>query len=181
MLTHMTMCCNYQNIGMSPQFFPLSNLLKFIFAGRTDMLSLMAMHWNQQKVDNLATSLCRRYQKVITSLMLFKMFNILFGSIFTLFSCLWFFVIVGRQKSSDPAAETGITEGRISRVREPVGGLGKGCEAVGRKWGIRFDNAHINCQNVFKILKDNGLCINWASVSVQGIVHRKFQHVMSEI
>lgn len=38
-----------------------------MFAGRTDMLSLMAMRWNQQKFRNLAISLSRRYQKVMTS------------------------------------------------------------------------------------------------------------------
>ncbi|KAF3837678.1 hypothetical protein F7725_009446, partial [Dissostichus mawsoni] len=32
-------------------------------AGRTDMLTLLAMRWNQQKFRNLATSLCQRYQK----------------------------------------------------------------------------------------------------------------------
>ncbi|KTG05832.1 hypothetical protein cypCar_00040498, partial [Cyprinus carpio] len=32
-------------------------------AGRTDMLTLMAMRWNQQKFNNLATSLACRYQK----------------------------------------------------------------------------------------------------------------------
>ncbi|XP_067219639.1 uncharacterized protein [Chanodichthys erythropterus] len=32
-------------------------------AGRTDMLTLMAMRWNQQKFKNLATSLACRYQK----------------------------------------------------------------------------------------------------------------------
>ncbi|XP_052413701.1 uncharacterized protein LOC127958772 isoform X2 [Carassius gibelio] len=32
-------------------------------AGRTDMLTLMAMRWNQQKFRNLAVSLTRRYQK----------------------------------------------------------------------------------------------------------------------
>jgi len=31
------------------------------------MLTLMAMRWNQQKVNNLAISLTRRYQKVMTS------------------------------------------------------------------------------------------------------------------
>lgn len=29
------------------------------------MLALMAMRWNKQKVNNLATALSRRYQKVI--------------------------------------------------------------------------------------------------------------------
>ncbi|XP_032441861.1 uncharacterized protein LOC116734515 isoform X3 [Xiphophorus hellerii] len=37
-------------------------------AGRTDMLTLMAMRWNQQKLDNLATSLTRRYQKATKAL-----------------------------------------------------------------------------------------------------------------
>ncbi|KAJ8349657.1 hypothetical protein SKAU_G00247870 [Synaphobranchus kaupii] len=37
-------------------------------AGRTDMLTLMAMRWNQQKFDNLATSLTRRYQKTTKAL-----------------------------------------------------------------------------------------------------------------
>ncbi|CAM4703719.1 unnamed protein product [Leuciscus chuanchicus] len=37
-------------------------------AGRTDMLTLMAMRWNQQKFDNLAISLTRRYQKTTKSL-----------------------------------------------------------------------------------------------------------------
>ncbi|KAI9520734.1 hypothetical protein NQZ68_013138 [Dissostichus eleginoides] len=32
-------------------------------AGCTDMLTLLAMRWNQQKFRNLATSLCHRYQK----------------------------------------------------------------------------------------------------------------------
>ncbi|CAM4653045.1 unnamed protein product [Leuciscus chuanchicus] len=32
-------------------------------AGRTDMLTLMAMRWNQQKLKNLASSLACRYQK----------------------------------------------------------------------------------------------------------------------
>ncbi|XP_045897337.1 uncharacterized protein LOC123964349 [Micropterus dolomieu] len=32
-------------------------------AGRTDMLTLMAMRWNQQKFNNLAASLACRYQK----------------------------------------------------------------------------------------------------------------------
>lgn len=38
-----------------------------VFAGRTDMLTLMVMRWNQQKFNNLATALTRRYQKVMTS------------------------------------------------------------------------------------------------------------------
>ncbi|KAI4806955.1 hypothetical protein KUCAC02_017745, partial [Chaenocephalus aceratus] len=37
-------------------------------AGRTDMLTLMAMHWNQQKVSNLATSLSCRYLKTTKAL-----------------------------------------------------------------------------------------------------------------
>jgi hypothetical protein len=38
--------------------------MSLLFAGRTDMLTLMAMRWNQQKFNYLATSLTRRYQKV---------------------------------------------------------------------------------------------------------------------
>lgn len=38
----------------------------FSVAGCADMLTLMAMRWNQQKFDNFATSLSRRYLKVIT-------------------------------------------------------------------------------------------------------------------
>lgn len=45
------------------------------------MLSLMAIRWNQQKFENLATSLSRRYQKVMTSVILFRMFDIPCGSI----------------------------------------------------------------------------------------------------
>lgn len=37
-------------------------------AGRTDMLTLMAMRWNQQKFNNLATSLACRYQKATKGL-----------------------------------------------------------------------------------------------------------------
>nr|XP_043874407.1 uncharacterized protein LOC122764146 [Solea senegalensis]XP_043874408.1 uncharacterized protein LOC122764146 [Solea senegalensis] len=37
-------------------------------AGRTDMLTLLAMRWNQQKFDNLVTSLSHRYHKTIQSL-----------------------------------------------------------------------------------------------------------------
>ncbi|XDV42699.1 hypothetical protein PO909_011316 [Leuciscus waleckii] len=37
-------------------------------AGRTDMLTLMAMRWNQQKFNNLAISLTRRYQKTTKAL-----------------------------------------------------------------------------------------------------------------
>ncbi|KAI4825215.1 hypothetical protein KUCAC02_020902, partial [Chaenocephalus aceratus] len=37
-------------------------------AGRTDMLTLMAMRWNQQKVSTLATSLSRRYLKTTKAL-----------------------------------------------------------------------------------------------------------------
>ncbi|XP_058468997.1 uncharacterized protein LOC131443402 isoform X3 [Solea solea] len=37
-------------------------------AGHTDMLTLLAMRWNQQKFDNLATSLSHRYHKTIKSL-----------------------------------------------------------------------------------------------------------------
>ncbi|KAI9520073.1 hypothetical protein NQZ68_021792 [Dissostichus eleginoides] len=37
-------------------------------AGRTDMLTLMAMRWNQQKFKNVATSLCHRYQKTTKAL-----------------------------------------------------------------------------------------------------------------
>ncbi|KAF4104369.1 uncharacterized protein LOC131554108 [Onychostoma macrolepis] len=36
--------------------------------GRTDMLTLMAMRWNQQKFNNLATALTRRYQKTTKAL-----------------------------------------------------------------------------------------------------------------
>lgn len=42
------------------------NLIFFIFAGRIDMLTIMAMRWNQQKFDNLASTLARRYRKVKT-------------------------------------------------------------------------------------------------------------------
>lgn len=37
-------------------------------AGRTDMLTLMAMRWNQQKFNNLATALTRRYKKTTKAL-----------------------------------------------------------------------------------------------------------------
>ncbi|XP_058629933.1 uncharacterized protein LOC131539383 [Onychostoma macrolepis] len=37
-------------------------------AGRTDMLTLMAMRWNQQKFNNLATALTCRYQKTTKAL-----------------------------------------------------------------------------------------------------------------
>ncbi|XP_030596124.1 uncharacterized protein LOC115787509 isoform X2 [Archocentrus centrarchus] len=37
-------------------------------AGRRDMLTLMAMRWNRQKLDNLATSLTHRYQKTTKAL-----------------------------------------------------------------------------------------------------------------
>ncbi|KAL0148625.1 hypothetical protein M9458_056065 [Cirrhinus mrigala] len=37
-------------------------------AGRTDMLTLMVMRWNQQKFNNLATALTRRYQKTTKAL-----------------------------------------------------------------------------------------------------------------
>ncbi|KAL1278904.1 hypothetical protein QQF64_025577 [Cirrhinus molitorella] len=37
-------------------------------AGRTDMLTLMAMRWNQQKFNNLAISLSQRYQKATKAL-----------------------------------------------------------------------------------------------------------------
>ncbi|XP_038550884.1 uncharacterized protein LOC119902702 isoform X2 [Micropterus salmoides] len=37
-------------------------------AGRTDMLTLMAMRWNQQKFNNLAASLACRYQKDLESM-----------------------------------------------------------------------------------------------------------------
>lgn len=37
-------------------------------AGRIDMLTLMAMRWNQQKFNNLATALTRRYQKTTKAL-----------------------------------------------------------------------------------------------------------------
>ncbi|KAF3833353.1 hypothetical protein F7725_027018 [Dissostichus mawsoni] len=37
-------------------------------AGRTDMLTLLAMRWNQQKFKNVATSLCHRYQKTTKAL-----------------------------------------------------------------------------------------------------------------
>ncbi|KAF3842758.1 hypothetical protein F7725_001607 [Dissostichus mawsoni] len=37
-------------------------------AGRTDMLTLLAMRWNQQKINYLATSLSHRYQKATKAL-----------------------------------------------------------------------------------------------------------------
>ncbi|KAK5936111.1 hypothetical protein CgunFtcFv8_027913 [Champsocephalus gunnari] len=37
-------------------------------AGRTDMLTLVAMRWNQQQFRNVATSLCHRYQKTTKAL-----------------------------------------------------------------------------------------------------------------
>ncbi|KAI7804098.1 hypothetical protein IRJ41_023842 [Triplophysa rosa] len=37
-------------------------------AGRTDMLTVMAMLWNQQKTNNLASTLARRYQKATIAL-----------------------------------------------------------------------------------------------------------------
>ncbi|XP_041825293.1 uncharacterized protein LOC121629654 [Melanotaenia boesemani] len=37
-------------------------------AGRTDMLTLMAMRWNQQKFENLAASLSHRYRKTADAL-----------------------------------------------------------------------------------------------------------------
>ncbi|KAI9520580.1 hypothetical protein NQZ68_015119 [Dissostichus eleginoides] len=37
-------------------------------AGRTDMLTLLAMRWNQQKINNLATLLSHRYQKATKAL-----------------------------------------------------------------------------------------------------------------
>ncbi|XP_042577261.1 uncharacterized protein LOC122136760 [Cyprinus carpio] len=41
----------------------LSRIAVTTKAGRTDMLTLMAMRWNQQKFRNLAISLTRQYQK----------------------------------------------------------------------------------------------------------------------
>ncbi|XP_039464910.1 uncharacterized protein LOC120438595 [Oreochromis aureus] len=38
-------------------------------AGRRDMLTLMAMRWNQQKLDQLAPSLTHRYQKATKALL----------------------------------------------------------------------------------------------------------------
>ncbi|XP_039464390.1 uncharacterized protein LOC120437933 isoform X2 [Oreochromis aureus] len=38
-------------------------------AGRRDMLTLMVMRWNQQKLDQLATSLTHRYQKATKALL----------------------------------------------------------------------------------------------------------------
>ncbi|XP_025764238.1 uncharacterized protein LOC109202996 [Oreochromis niloticus] len=38
-------------------------------AGRRDMLTLMAMRWNQQKLDQLAASLTHRYQKATKALL----------------------------------------------------------------------------------------------------------------
>ncbi|XP_062384555.1 uncharacterized protein LOC134071734 [Sardina pilchardus] len=37
-------------------------------AGRIDMLTVMAMRWNQQKFDNLASTLARRYRKATVAL-----------------------------------------------------------------------------------------------------------------
>ncbi|XP_073336124.1 uncharacterized protein [Pagrus major] len=37
-------------------------------AGRIDMLTIMAMRWNQQKFDNLASTLARRYRKATITL-----------------------------------------------------------------------------------------------------------------
>lgn len=37
-------------------------------AGRIDMLTIMAMRWNQQKFDNLASTLARRYRKATIAL-----------------------------------------------------------------------------------------------------------------
>ncbi|CAL8239879.1 unnamed protein product, partial [Gadus morhua 'NCC'] len=37
-------------------------------AGRNDMLTLMAMRWNEQKMKNLATYLSRRYLKTTKAL-----------------------------------------------------------------------------------------------------------------
>lgn len=43
-----------------------------LFAGRTDMLTLMAMRWNHQKLNHLHTSLTHRYQKVMIPVMYFE-------------------------------------------------------------------------------------------------------------
>ena len=52
------------------------NIIFSVFAGRTDMLTLMAMRWNQQKFENLTTALTRRYHKVMISVMCFYSFTI---------------------------------------------------------------------------------------------------------
>ncbi|KAF3837862.1 hypothetical protein F7725_009630, partial [Dissostichus mawsoni] len=66
-------------------------------AGRTDMLTLLAMRWNQQKINNLATSLSHRYQKH--------------------YSKLWpeplFLVISGHQSSAKPDVGSGDHESPI--------------------------------------------------------------------
>lgn len=41
-------------------------------AGRNDMLTLLAIRWNQQKCQNLATALSQRYHKVNRNNIIFQ-------------------------------------------------------------------------------------------------------------
>lgn len=81
------------------------------FVGRTDMLTLMAMRWNQQKFNNLATSLACRYQKVEMSIVIFLyckylLLYIFVGITFFYFRFL-FLLFEGHKTSGKPTSGPG--------------------------------------------------------------------------
>jgi len=93
------------------------------------MLTLMAMRWNQQKVNNLA--LTRRYQKVMTSvelildvqycmLAVYEAVHRTFGSCFLLL-----FVIVDHKISAKPVTKPRDHESPIDSDSEPIERLGE--------------------------------------------------------
>lgn len=82
----------------------------FFFTGRTDMLTLMAMRWNQQKFNNLAASLACRYQKVEMSIVIFLYCKYLLLYIFVGITFLFHFLFLlfeGRKTPGKPTSGSG--------------------------------------------------------------------------
>lgn len=84
----------------------------FFFPGRTDMLTLMAMRWNQQKFKNLASSLACRYQKVEMNIVIFfyckyLLLYIFVGITFFFFRFLFFCLFEGHKTPGKPMSRPG--------------------------------------------------------------------------
>lgn len=75
------------------------------------MLTLMSMRWNQQKFNNLATSLACRYQKVEMSIVIFLYCKCLLLYIFVditfFFFCFLFLLFKGHKTPGKPTSGPG--------------------------------------------------------------------------
>ena len=115
--------------------------MSLLFAGRTDMLTLMAMRWNQQKFNYLATSLTRRYQKVDMSHFFCLYSRCLLLYIcegITFIFCSRLLLFKGHKRPGKPASGPGAHENPTGSDTGWSWGLGHWYKRVGRRWELYY-------------------------------------------